>query len=163
MFLGLVTQIIGIPGRVNPANTGGMNSVSLNPFDTDNDIAFLTSGDTYTGLNSFKRGNDPDNTRGIALREVPLESGGRDCLLLVDRVPFGVIEAKKEGTTLSTVSAQSELQGESLPDSLAHLLPGTKQRPLALDILADSMTLRTPSMSVAMGFSAKTCLPASKA
>jgi type I restriction enzyme R subunit len=77
------------------------------------------------------RAFNPTAARGIALREVPLESGGRDCLLLVDRVPFGVIEAKKEGTTLSTVSAQSALQGERLPDSLAHLLPGTKQRPLA--------------------------------
>ena len=69
--------------------------------------------------------------RGIALREVPLESGRCDYLLLVDRVPLGVIETKKEGTTLSTVSEQSAHYGGSLLDSLANLLPGTKQMPLA--------------------------------
>ena len=37
-------------------------------------------------------------TRGIALREVPLKSGRCDYLLLVDRKPVGVIEAKKQGT-----------------------------------------------------------------
>ena len=89
------------------------------------------SSSPRAGPSKATRAFNPTATRGIALREVPLESGGRDCLLLVDRVPFGVIEAKKEGTTLSTVSAQSALQGESLPDSLAHLLSGTKQRPLA--------------------------------
>ncbi|CAM3111479.1 hypothetical protein [Rariglobus hedericola] len=39
--------------------------------------------------------------RGIALREVPLKTGPCDYLLLVDRHAVGVIEAKKEGTTLS--------------------------------------------------------------
>ena len=45
--------------------------------------------------------------RGIALREVPLKSGPCDYLLLVDRKAVGVVEAKKEGTTLSTVADQS--------------------------------------------------------
>ena len=44
--------------------------------------------------------------RGIAIREVPLASGRCDYLLLVDRKPVGVIEAKREGMTLSTVSEQ---------------------------------------------------------
>ena len=45
--------------------------------------------------------------RGIALREVPLKTGPCDYLLLVDRAAVGVIEAKKEGTTLSNVAEQS--------------------------------------------------------
>jgi type I restriction enzyme, R subunit len=36
--------------------------------------------------------------RGIALREAPMQSGSADYLLLVDRTPVGVVEAKKEGT-----------------------------------------------------------------
>ena len=63
--------------------------------------------------------------RGIALREVPLKSGFCDYLLLVDRKPVGVIEAKKEGTLLSGVAEQSAHYGESLPDFLetVDLLP----------------------------------------
>ena len=63
--------------------------------------------------------------RGIALREVPLKSGPCDYLLLVDRRPVGVIEAKKEGTTLSTVAEQSSRYASSLPDFLAAGLSGT--------------------------------------
>lgn len=33
--------------------------------------------------------------RGVALREVPLKTGPCDYLLLVDRTPVGVVEAKK--------------------------------------------------------------------
>jgi type I restriction enzyme, R subunit len=79
------------------------------------------------------RAFNPGAARGIALREVPLDSGRCDYLLLVDRIPLGVIEAKKEGTTLSTVSEQSALYGESLPDFLANLLPGTKEIPFAYE------------------------------
>jgi type I restriction enzyme R subunit len=57
--------------------------------------------------------------RGIALREVPLKSGRCDYLLLVDRKALGVVEAKKEGTTLSTVAEQSAHYGENLPTFLA--------------------------------------------
>jgi type I restriction enzyme, R subunit len=57
--------------------------------------------------------------RGIALREVPLKSGPCDYLLLVDRQAVGVIEAKKQGTTLSTVADQSGRYANSLPDFLA--------------------------------------------
>ena len=69
------------------------------------------------------RAYNPSASQGIALREVPLASGRCDYLLLVDRVPVGVIEAKKEGTTLSTVADQSGHYAESLPDFLAALLP----------------------------------------
>ena len=61
--------------------------------------------------------------RGIALREVPLKTGPCDYLLLVDRIPVGVIEAKKTGTTLSGVADQSADYGENLPGFLAALLP----------------------------------------
>lgn len=57
--------------------------------------------------------------RGIAVREVPLKTGPCDYLLLVDRKALGVVEAKKVGTTLSTVSDQSARYASSLPDLLA--------------------------------------------
>ena len=62
--------------------------------------------------------------RGIALREVPLKTGPCDYLLLVDRHALGVIEAKKEGTTLSVVAEQSARYASSLPDFLAAGLSG---------------------------------------
>lgn len=40
---------------------------------------------------------DPSASTGIALREVPLRSGRCDYLLLANRKPLGVVEAKKEG------------------------------------------------------------------
>jgi hypothetical protein len=60
--------------------------------------------------------------RGIALREVPLKSGTCDYLLLVDRKPVGVVEAKKEGTLLSGVAEQSGHYAANLPEFLAALL-----------------------------------------
>lgn len=54
--------------------------------------------------------------RAIALREVPLKTGPCDYLLLVDRKALGVIGAKKEGTTLSTVADQSGRYASSLPE-----------------------------------------------
>src|SRR5688572_32348328 len=57
--------------------------------------------------------------RGIALREVRLKTGPCDYLLLVDRKPVGVIEAKKEGTTLSRVADQSTSYADNLPEYLA--------------------------------------------
>ena len=57
--------------------------------------------------------------RGIAVREVPLKTGPCDYLLLVDRKALGVVEAKKVGTTLSTVADQSARYASSLPDLLA--------------------------------------------
>ena len=54
--------------------------------------------------------------RGIAVREVTLKMGRCDYLLLVDRQPVGIVEAKKVGDTLSTVAEQSGRYGENLPD-----------------------------------------------
>jgi type I restriction enzyme, R subunit len=44
--------------------------------------------------------------RGIAIREVPLKKGRCDYLLLIDRKPVGIVEAKKAGYTLSSVADQ---------------------------------------------------------
>src|SRR5438445_13534914 len=62
--------------------------------------------------------------RGIAVREVPLKTGRCDYLLLVDRKPVGIVEAKKKGTTLSTVADQSGRYAAGLPDFLAAGLAG---------------------------------------
>ena len=69
---------------------------------------------------------DPSAGTGIALREVPLKSGRCDYLLLVNRKPVGVVEAKKEGTTLSTVAEQSSHYAANLPDFLAAALAGAE-------------------------------------
>ena len=58
---------------------------------------------------------NPAAAPGIALREVPLKSGRCDYLLLVDRKPVGVIEAKKEGTLLSGVEQQTAHYAANLP------------------------------------------------
>jgi type I restriction enzyme R subunit len=58
---------------------------------------------------------DPGAARGIALREVPLKGGRCDYLLLVDRAALGVIEAKREGTRLSSVADQSAFYAGNLP------------------------------------------------
>lgn len=57
----------------------------------------------------------PSAARGIALREVPLASGRCDYLLLVDRQPLGVIEAKRSGTLLTGVAEQSAHYAVNLP------------------------------------------------
>ncbi len=61
---------------------------------------------------------------GIAVREVPLKTGPCDYLLLVNRTPVGVVEAKKTGTTLSAVAEQTGRYASSLPEFLAALAPG---------------------------------------
>lgn len=48
--------------------------------------------------------------RGVAVREFPLKSGHgeADYLLFVDAAPMGVIEAKREGETLTGVELQTK-------------------------------------------------------
>ncbi|HEY8708575.1 MAG TPA: hypothetical protein VIM34_11315 [Burkholderiaceae bacterium] len=58
---------------------------------------------------------DPGAARGIALCEVPLRSGRCDYLLLHDRQPLGVIEAKRAGTLLVGVAEQSAHYAVHLP------------------------------------------------
>ena len=63
--------------------------------------------------------------RGIAVREVRLKTGPCDYLLLVDRNPVGIVEAKRKGTTLSTVADQSGRYAAGLPDFLTAGLSGS--------------------------------------
>jgi len=60
---------------------------------------------------------NPAAAHGIALREVPLKSGRCDYLLIVDRQPLGVIEAKRAGTLLVGVAEQSAHYAAQLPAS----------------------------------------------
>ena len=62
--------------------------------------------------------------RGIVVREVPLKTGPCDYLLLIDRKPVGIVEAKRKGTTLSTVADQSGRYAAGLPVFLAEGLTG---------------------------------------
>lgn len=57
---------------------------------------------------------------GVAVAEFPMDSGygTADYLLYVDRRVVGVIEAKKEGTTLTGVEVQTEKYSAGLPSSL---------------------------------------------
>jgi type I restriction enzyme R subunit len=63
---------------------------------------------------------------GVALRNFPLVNGHgtADYLLYVDRKAAGVVEAKKEGSTLTGVEIQSAKYSEGLPPTLpAHVRP----------------------------------------
>ena len=58
--------------------------------------------------------------RGVAMREFPLLPGHgfADYLLYVDGKACGVIEAKKQGATLTGVEAQSARYAQGLPPTL---------------------------------------------
>jgi len=60
----------------------------------------------------------------VAIREFPLPGYGfADYLLYVDGKAVGVIEAKKEGVTLTGVETQSEKYTQGLPAGLPAGLP----------------------------------------
>jgi type I restriction enzyme R subunit len=58
--------------------------------------------------------------RGVAIREFPMKPGfgEADYLLYVDSQAIGVVEAKKEGSTLTGFEIQTTKYSEGLPDSL---------------------------------------------
>src|SRR5437588_5638418 len=64
--------------------------------------------------------------RGVAVREFRLKPphGRVDYLLFVDRAAVGVIEAKKEGSTLTGVEWQSAKYRDGLPDGVTSALAG---------------------------------------
>jgi hypothetical protein len=68
---------------------------------------------------------NPAAGTGIAVREFPLRTGFADYLLLVDRKAVGAVEAKKVGTPLSGVEAQSAKYSEGLPE-----IPPAWRKPL---------------------------------
>ena len=53
---------------------------------------------------------NPGAGRGVAVREYPTDSGPADYVLLLDRVPVGVIEAKRDeaGEHLTVIELQTE-------------------------------------------------------
>ncbi|MCK6584994.1 MAG: DEAD/DEAH box helicase family protein [Anaerolineales bacterium] len=60
-------------------------------------------------------------TRGVAVREFPLETGEADYLMFVDRKAVGVVEAKPEGVTLSGVAEQAAKYSVGLPGNIPHV------------------------------------------
>lgn len=56
---------------------------------------------------------------GVAVREFPLPAGPCDYLLFIDGKAAGVIEAKREGVTLSGVAEQSARYMDRLPEHMA--------------------------------------------
>jgi len=67
------------------------------------DKQLLQAGWLVQDLKDF----NPSASLGIAVREYPTESGAADYIIFIDRKPVGVIEAKKEGLTLSGVHDQT--------------------------------------------------------
>jgi len=74
-----------------------------------------------------KRSTNLSAGRGVAVREFPLKAGHgeADYLLFLDGAPIGVVEAKKEGDTLTGVELQTTKYSEGVPDNLT-----TPRRPL---------------------------------
>jgi len=58
--------------------------------------------------------------RGVAVREFPMKKGHgeSDYLLFLDGMAVGVIEAKREGETLTGVEIQTRKYSEGVPDHL---------------------------------------------
>lgn len=67
-----------------------------------------------------RRDANPSAGRGVAIREFPMRPGygEADYLLYVDGMALGVIEAKKEGSTLTGFELQTEKYSQGLPDGL---------------------------------------------
>ena len=67
------------------------------------------------------KGVDFMASRGVALREFPLKAGFADYMLFVDRQAVGIVEAKKEGTTLGGVDTQSKKYLDGLPSHVQRI------------------------------------------
>jgi len=67
-----------------------------------------------------RRDANPLAGRGVAIREFPMKTGygEADYLLYADGMVVGVVEAKREGLTLTGVELQSKKYSEGLPDGL---------------------------------------------
>ena len=91
--------------------------------DTPEDKARKTMDDLLSKAGWTIQDRDSVNVsaaRGVAIREFPLKSGYgfADYLLYVDGAPAGVVEAKKEGETLTGYEIQTEKYSVGLPDIL---------------------------------------------
>lgn len=60
--------------------------------------------------------------QGVAIRELPTDAGPADYVLFVDRQAVGVIEAKRQGTTLSGVEWQTMKYQANVPGALPAVL-----------------------------------------
>jgi type I restriction enzyme R subunit len=67
------------------------------------DEKLATAGWTVHDMKQF----NPSAGTGIAVREYPTDTGPADYVLLVDRIPVGVIEAKPDTTILTFVEEQT--------------------------------------------------------
>ncbi len=90
---------------------------------TPEDRARETIDQLLTGAGWTIQSRDETNinaARGVAIRQFPLKPGygEADYLLYVDAVPAGVVEAKKEGATLSGYEIQTEKYSVGLPPEL---------------------------------------------
>ena len=91
--------------------------------DTPEESARITIDDLLSKAGWVIQDRDDVNVsaaRGVAIREFPLKSGYgfADYLLYVDGAPAGVVEAKKEGETLTGYEIQTEKYSVGLPDVL---------------------------------------------
>ena len=90
---------------------------------TPEDRARETIDRLLTGAGWTIQSRDETNinaARGVAIRQFPLKPGygEADYLLYVDGIPSGVVEAKKEGATLSGYEIQTEKYSVGLPPEL---------------------------------------------
>lgn len=81
-----------------------------------------------------------DITKPVAVREFPLTTGFADYLLYADAKVIGVVEAKKEGSTLTGVETQSGKYLDGLPKGLP-----CHRRPLPFSYEATGETTRFTS------------------
>jgi type I restriction enzyme R subunit len=79
------------------------------------DATLQTAGWVIQDAKEFNR----NAALGVAVREFQLPAGPCDYLLFIEGKAAGVIEAKKEGVTLSGVADQSDKYMAKLPDHLA--------------------------------------------
>jgi type I restriction enzyme R subunit len=79
------------------------------------DLLLEAAGWVLQDMKDFNR----NASLGVAVREFSLVSGRCDYLIFVDGKAAGVIEAKKEGVTLSGVETQTEDYNISLPGHVA--------------------------------------------
>ncbi|MGA2237076.1 MAG: type I restriction-modification enzyme R subunit C-terminal domain-containing protein [Terriglobales bacterium] len=81
--------------------------------------------------------------RGVAVREFPMKSGHgeADYLLFVDSAPIGVVEAKKEGDTLTGVELQTTKYCGGIPTNLT-----APRRPLPFQYQSTGVETRFTSL-----------------
>ena len=74
---------------------------------------------------------------GVAVRELITNAGPADYVLFLNRQAVGVIEAKKQGTTLAGVEWQTVKYQASIPDALPAHLTGSGHLPFGYESTGD--------------------------